>query len=99
MSAADVCHRFESQDGVEVLLDITCPGCGYGHPFRIKGDGPVWTWNGDMIKPTFTPSMLVNKSHPEKQCHSHVTDGNIQFLADCWHALKGQTVPLKPWND
>lgn len=27
-------------------------------------------------------------------CHSWVTDGNIQFLNDCTHALAGKTVPL-----
>ncbi len=27
-------------------------------------------------------------------CHSFVTDGAIQFLSDCTHALAGQTVPL-----
>jgi hypothetical protein len=27
-------------------------------------------------------------------CHSFVTDGQIQFLDDCTHALAGQTVPL-----
>mgnify|MGYP007083431254 CR=1 FL=1 len=27
-------------------------------------------------------------------CHSFVTDGNIQFLGDCTHALAGQAVPL-----
>lgn len=27
-------------------------------------------------------------------CHSFVTDGNIQFLSDCTHALAGQTIPL-----
>ena len=29
-------------------------------------------------------------------CHSLVTDGNIQFLGDCTHALAGSTVPLPP---
>ena len=29
-------------------------------------------------------------------CHSFVTDGQIQFLGDCSHALAGQTVSLKP---
>ena len=29
-------------------------------------------------------------------CHSFVTDGQIQFLSDCTHALAGQTVPLTP---
>lgn len=27
-------------------------------------------------------------------CHSFVTDGRIQFLCDCTHALAGQTVDL-----
>lgn len=27
-------------------------------------------------------------------CHSFVTDGRIQFLSDCTHALAGQTVDL-----
>lgn len=39
------------------------------------------------------------KGEPETEfgcgiCHSFVTDGRIQFLADCTHALAGQTVPL-----
>ncbi|OAN71573.1 ammonia monooxygenase [Sulfitobacter sp. EhC04] len=27
-------------------------------------------------------------------CHSFVTDGRIQFLSDCTHALAGQTVDI-----
>ena len=27
-------------------------------------------------------------------CHSFITDGRIQFLGDCTHALAGQTVDL-----
>lgn len=30
-------------------------------------------------------------------CHSFVTDGKIEFLRDCTHALAGQTVPLEPF--
>ncbi len=32
-----------------------------------------------------------------ERCHSFVTDGHIQFLADSTHALAGQTVPLPDW--
>lgn len=32
-------------------------------------------------------------------CHSYVTDGRIQFLNDCTHELRGQTVDLPPWTD
>jgi hypothetical protein len=30
-------------------------------------------------------------------CHSFVRDGQIQFLGDCTHALKGQTVERPEW--
>jgi hypothetical protein len=36
---------------------------------------------------------------PCSLCHSFVTDGKIQFLNDCSHALKGQTVDLPDWDD
>ena len=32
-------------------------------------------------------------------CHSFVRDGKIQFLADCTHALAGQTVALPDFED
>ena len=59
-------------------------------------------YNGDAEKPTFTPSVLVTYNGsdagkdgaPPSVCHSFVTDGRIQFLADCTHALAGQTVGL-----
>ena len=31
-------------------------------------------------------------------CHSFVTDGRVQFLGDCTHALANQTVDLPPWD-
>lgn len=31
-------------------------------------------------------------------CHSFVSEGHIQFLADCTHALAGQTVPIPPFH-
>ncbi|QKK95792.1 ammonia monooxygenase [Pseudomonas sp. 13159349] len=33
-----------------------------------------------------------------KVCHSFVTDGRIQYLTDCTHALVGQTVDLPDWE-
>ena len=32
-------------------------------------------------------------------CHSFITDGRIQFLDDCTHELRGQTVDLPPLPD
>ncbi len=97
-----------------------CPGCKGWHSVRISGEGS-WGFNGDVEKPTFTPSILTRsghyipeskscwceyyKNHPEEIgdkehgldcfiCHSFVTDGKIQFLGDCTHALANQTVDL-----
>lgn len=39
-------------------------------------------------------SKLDGSETPCAVCHSFITDGNIQFLADSTHALAGQTVPL-----
>jgi hypothetical protein len=48
-----------------------CPGCRMLHPFTVEVYGdppysgrglgtaePVWTWDGDLVTPTFAPSML-----------------------------------------
>lgn len=66
-------------------------------------NAPHWGFNGDFDNPTFTPSVLASyplydeddrKEIGKYVCHSFVTDGKIQFLGDCSHALKGQTVDL-----
>jgi hypothetical protein len=69
---------------------IYCKGCDNYHAFDSG-----WTFNGDYEKPTFSPSMLVNQSHPERRCHSFVTDGKIQYLSDCFHQYAGQTLELE----
>lgn len=66
-----------------------CPGCGHSHVFSDK-----WQFNGDLAKPTFTPS-LMNRSTRDKDfvCHLFLRDGVIEFCGDCTHALAGQSVP------
>jgi len=75
-----------------------CPGCEMVHAINTH---PTiqWTYNNNPEKPTFSPSILVTLDYPEEKfiCHSFVTDGNIQFLSDCTHKLKSQTVPLPQW--
>jgi hypothetical protein len=104
-----------------------CPRCGGVHAIHTSPDG--WTFNGDVHRPTFSPSVLVRIGHhaphfkegdncwcsynAEQEakgeapapfrcgiCHSYVTEGRIQFLGDCTHALAGQTVELPdfPWR-
>lgn len=80
---------------------VECPACGYGHFFRtVPHDNlPVWSFNGDRDRPTFSPSMLVNATMHDRdpkniRCHSFVRNGRIEFLGDCSHAMAGQTVEL-----
>ena len=80
---------------------VECPACGYGHLFRTvpHENLPVWTFNGDRDKPTFSPSMLVNSrthvTNPDAiLCHSFVRDGKFEFLSDCSHAMAGKTVEI-----
>lgn len=81
---------------------FNCPGC--KEPHSIPTEGPeAWGFNGAKDRPTFTPSILVrsvkNAWGPDFDstptvCHSFVTDGRIEFLNDCTHALAGRTVDL-----
>ena len=44
----------------EALLGFRCPGCKRTHYIQSGAeDGPNWSWNGSLEKPTFTPSVLV----------------------------------------
>jgi len=84
-------------------LMFECPGCEMPHLIRYgEGAGPRWTWNGNVNKPTFSPSVLVKYTWGPKKiemvCHSFVVDGNFQFLSDCTHKLAGQTVPIPEWD-
>lgn len=96
---ARIGKKLRSLEGGQALF--FCPGCRKGHAVRIVPDGgkPCWSYNGNPNAPTFRASIFVNPpgayhvpSVPP--CHSFVTDGQIQFLTDCTHALAGQTVPL-----
>lgn len=82
-----------------------CPGCKCEHGVwtsKPAANGAQWSWNGDMVRPTFAPSLLIQwggsgpNDVPRRVCHSFVTNGEIQFLTDCTHELAGQTVPLPP---
>lgn len=83
-----------------------CVGCKELHRFPTKapthGDGPpipLWSFNGNAEKPTFTPSLRHLRHRADyagcgPHCHVVVTDGKIQFCADCEHELAGQTLDM-----
>lgn len=81
--------RLDDQSGELGGWLIHCPACGYGHLFDKR-----WTFNGDVERPTFRASMLVYAHGDRPRCHSFVTDGRIEYLSDCTHAMAGQTVDL-----
>ena len=86
--------------GEEEGYHFFCPGCERPHTIRTKGKT---TWgvsgSGDLL--TFTPSILVTYEAMDpkenRRCHSYVKEGRIQFLGDCTHSLKGQTVDIPDW--
>lgn len=84
-------------DGGKALV-FYCPGCKFHHHLQIERgstnpDGPIWEWNGDMEKPTFAPSLMVNAG-TEQQCHLFLREGRISYLNDSHHELAGRTVAL-----
>jgi len=81
------------------LFVFWCPGCEYGHHLETGPNG--WSWNGDMVKPTATPSLKINpgKAKEVPLCHFFIRNGQFQFCGDTTHALKGQTVDMVPWKD
>ena len=56
-----------------------------------------WTWNGSTESPTIKPSIRTRGG--DFLCHSWVSDGKVQFLGDCTHDLKNQTVDLLDVED
>lgn len=81
-----------------------CPGCKCNHEIWTTSrnyNNATWGYNGNVAKPTFTPSIKITIGHhpkPDDVCHSFVNDGMIQFLSDCTHELKNQTVELPEIN-
>jgi hypothetical protein len=86
---------------------FVCPGCNDFHMPVVndKQGGPQWDFNGDLDRPTFSPSLLMRWSEyrdgdPDGKpsvhhiCHSFIRDGRIEFLGDCTHHLANQEIEL-----
>ncbi len=85
--------------GEAKAVSFWCPGCEEMHMIvveRWSGQGPVWGWDGNIVAPTFSPSIRCYRDLPTGNilCHSFIRNGRIEFLGDCTHSLKGQTVDL-----
>ena len=84
-----------------------CPGCDEMHVFAVEGKnhaGASWTFDGNLEKPTFDPSMNITVNGPGKPgydpaeptevCHYFLQAGELKYLNDCTHKLKNKTVSL-----
>lgn len=87
-------------------LAFVCPGCikmvgGSGlHMLAVNTDikSPSWNWNGNLEKPTLTPSILTGKGS-KNICHSYLTDGVFKYLEDCTHEFAGKNIAMLPLPD
>lgn len=44
-------------------ITFRCPGCGDNHTVPIPPHPRAWGFNGDLERPTLTPSLLVRSGH------------------------------------
>lgn len=96
-------ERWEWPTG-ELQYLFHCPGCRGTHSYWLahpKGSqGPIWHFNGNRERPTFSPSLRVrsvSRKGNEHVCHLFVTDGQIQYCTDSTHELAGKTVPMETY--
>jgi len=92
---------FVNQKDEFVGYNVKCPGCDTWHSVYTVANQynkAIWGFDGNMDKPTFSPSLLVTWTHGEehekRRCHSFIRNGEWQFLSDCTHDLAGQTIPM-----
>lgn len=95
------------EEATHIELNLPCPLNQRIIPVIINGSRDnnkryVWTWNGDIEKPTLRPSVLTEggrynedfSEYTKYKCHTWITDGEAQFLSDCTHDKVNQKLPL-----
>lgn len=90
-----VLKRHVGLSGEYLGCSFWCPGCETAHGF-----GPGWAFDGDLARPTVSPSLLsegVDGEGLRQRCHLFIRSGGLEFLGDCSHGLAGQTVPMVAW--
>lgn len=62
MQAGKFFRKAGDEDGT--LYMFWCPGCEELHTVTVGGDDrPKWTFNGNLEKPTFQPSIFLRTGH------------------------------------
>lgn len=103
---SDYIVQLGRRDGYPMkFLAHWCPACQELHPLAVEAaqpNGAIWNWNGDAYYPTFNPSMNIHYGPDgegedevkQYRCHYYLEKGEIRYLSDCTHHLRGQTVAL-----
>jgi hypothetical protein len=89
----EVSKILRSLDGHRV--GYWCEGCDELHVIRFVNG--LHTWDGNIVRPTFSPSVFYEQKGAdgrEHVCHTFIRDGLVQFLDECTHHLAGLTLPL-----
>ena len=88
--------KFEKIENTKGQYQFYCKGCDMFHDVWTENEGyehPIWDFNQDIDKPTISPSIFVY-TYTNQKCHSFIKNGMIQYLNDCTHELKNQTIEL-----
>ncbi len=63
-------------------LQYWCQGCEISHViWHGEGNSPRWGWNGDVDRPTFTPSVLVRRT---MHCPPVTPENYEEWKANPW---------------
>lgn len=82
---------------------INCPACRFEHLIAVDtpfSNGAQWTFNRNLEKPTFDPSINIKYGPsedgviPMRVCHFFVKEGKIEYYSDCTHSEAGKTLDL-----
>jgi hypothetical protein len=95
-----------NENGQLTQVRFWCTACRHAHPFHL----PRWDFNGDLEKPTFSPSLRLytpksvdpidGSEIPEVTvCHLFVEAGKIRYCGDCPHEYAGKVVPLEDFPE
>lgn len=73
-----------------------CPACNEVHAINLDDVSGPFRWTVDFEKNTIHPSV---RTLDATNCHSYVKNGQIEFLSDSNHAMRGTTVDLPDFPD
>ncbi len=80
-----ILNRFADGDEQPLGYLFWCPGCDEAHAVYVEGmarSGARWSFNGDELRPTFTPSLLIQYDRYEPpattpELRSQILSGEI----------------------